>query len=66
MRMLALAALTALVSGCWSGVDVVDRGGLTQHIVVGGSDMACVSCEYEITPSNAVIHVVFKKDSANE
>lgn len=60
-RMLALAALTALVSGCWNGVDVVTEGDVVHHIIVG--DMRCESCEYEITPSNAVINVVFRKDA---
>lgn len=63
-RMLVLAALTAfaaLASGCWNGVDVVTDGCTAHHIIVG--DMKCASCEYEITPSNAVINVVFIKDT---
>lgn len=60
MRMLVLAASTALASGCWNGVDVVTNGNTAHHIIVG--DMRCVSCEYEITPSNAVVNVIFRKD----
>ena len=60
-KILVLAALTALASGCWSGVDVVEDGSATHHIEVG--DMSCVSCEYEITSSNAVIEVVFRKNA---
>ena len=60
-RMLALAALAAMASGCWNGVDVVTEGDVAHHIIVG--DMRCVSCEYEITPSNAVVNVVFRKDA---
>ena len=61
MRMLVMVALAALVSGCWNGVNVVEDGDVTHNIRVG--DMPCVSCEYEITSSNAVINVVFRKDA---
>ena len=60
-KILVLVAFATLVSGCWNGVDVIANGATTHHIVVG--DMTCVSCEYEITPSNAVINVVFIKDA---
>ena len=61
-KILVLVSLSAvLVSGCWSGVQVVEDGDCTHNIVVG--DMSCVSCEYEITASNAVINVVFRKDA---
>ena len=59
-RTLVLAALAALASGCWSGVSVVEDGDVTHTVNVG--DLSCVSCEYEITESNAVIHVTFRKD----
>ena len=61
IRMLGLVAFATLVSGCWNGVDVVTEGITTHHIIVG--DMTCTSCEYEITPSNAVINVVFRKNA---
>lgn len=60
MKILVLAALAALTSGCWNGVQVSDGGKIKHSIEVG--DMSCVSCEYEITSSNAVITVVFVKD----
>lgn len=59
MRTLVLVALTTLVSGCWNGVQVLDNGNIIHDVKVG--DMSCVSCDYEITASNAVITVVFKK-----
>lgn len=61
MKMFVLAALTTLTSGCWSGVQVFEGGSTVHSIEVG--DMSCVSCEYEITSSNAVIIVVFRNDT---
>ena len=59
-RTLVLAALAALTSGCWSGVSVVKDGCVVRTVDVG--DLSCVSCEYEITESNAVVRVAFIKD----
>lgn len=63
-RMLVLAALATLSSGCWNGVQVIEDGLAVQTIRAG--DMPCVACEYNITPSNAVIHVVFRKDACEK